>query len=116
MGLGLAVLGVFYTDDMESKDPPLALAQLQQGFACLQSDYPLTIQARRVQKRGVKLGGSGTCNVELELRALLPENLNAVYRYGGSLTTPPYSETVVWTIFAQHAYVSLAQVWLCPHP
>ena len=41
---------------------------------------------------------------------LLPDNLNAYYRYRGSLTTPPYSENVLWTIFAEPIIFSETQI------
>ncbi|KAA0190130.1 hypothetical protein HAZT_HAZT011851 [Hyalella azteca] len=43
------------------------------------------------------------------LSALLPRNKQVFYRYPGSLTTPPCSQAVVWTVFAHTAPVSPAQ-------
>ncbi|NIY71212.1 carbonic anhydrase family protein [Marivivens donghaensis] len=40
-----------------------------------------------------------------DLTDLLPEN-TSVYRYQGSLTTPPCSETVLWTVMQQPVAVS----------
>ena len=42
---------------------------------------------------------------------LLPkDNLNQYYRYHGSLTTPPCSRAVVWTVYQVPVYISWSQV------
>ncbi|PKK24064.1 carbonic anhydrase VI [Columba livia] len=40
---------------------------------------------------------------------MLPENLSHFYRYQGSLTTPPCSESVIWTIFHSPIVLSHTQ-------
>lgn len=45
----------------------------------------------------------------IDAAALLP-NVRAYYRYAGSLTTPPCSETVLWTVFAEPVEASKAQI------
>ena len=49
---------------------------------------------------------------ELVINALqlLPDNINHYYRYQGSLTTPPCSETVTWLILKQPVAVSKSQI------
>jgi len=42
--------------------------------------------------------------------SLLPMNLNNYYRYRGSMTTPPCSETVIWTVFHELVDISTRQV------
>ncbi|XP_048874947.1 LOW QUALITY PROTEIN: carbonic anhydrase 15 [Brienomyrus brachyistius] len=45
------------------------------------------------------------------LISLLPmQNMSQYYRYHGSLTTPPCSEAVVWTVYEAPIYVSQKQV------
>ncbi|XP_054162194.1 carbonic anhydrase 14-like [Oppia nitens] len=37
-------------------------------------------------------------NIHLRLNNLIPTNRNEIFRYQGSLTTPPCSETVTWIL------------------
>lgn len=43
------------------------------------------------------------------LNDLMPQNLDNYWRYSGSLTTPPCSEAVVWTVFEDTLHISQAQ-------
>ncbi|NXI06320.1 CAH6 anhydrase, partial [Pachycephala philippinensis] len=55
--------------------------------------------------------GSTTLS-SLDVQAMLPENLAHFYRYQGSLTTPPCSESVTWTIFHSPIVLSHTQIRL----
>lgn len=55
-------------------------------------------------------GGQSTTLSSLDVQAMLPENLSHFYRYQGSLTTPPCSESVIWTIFHSPIVLSHTQV------
>jgi carbonic anhydrase len=47
---------------------------------------------------------------DFDLSSLLPEHTDQYYRYEGSLTTPPCSQSVVWTVFKHPATISSAQL------
>jgi carbonic anhydrase len=53
--------------------------------------------------------GKAALEGPLDLLPLLPKS-RAYYRYAGSLTTPPCSETVLWTVFAEPVELSQAQI------
>lgn len=44
--------------------------------------------------------------------SLLPVYRNKFYTYHGSLTTPPYFESVTWIVYADHVPISSSQVRL----
>ncbi|XP_073423217.1 carbonic anhydrase 14 [Dendrobates tinctorius] len=44
------------------------------------------------------------------IEVLLPEGPDQYFRYGGSLTTPPCYESVVWTIFYNKVQISMSQM------
>ncbi|XP_076131787.1 carbonic anhydrase 6 [Alosa pseudoharengus] len=47
----------------------------------------------------VKYAGQSMNLSTINVRSMLPENLNHFFRYEGSLTTPPCYESVIWTVF-----------------
>jgi carbonic anhydrase len=82
---GLAVLGVFLVPGAEN-------ATLAKVWAKVPSDK-----------------GEAELDAPIDLLPLLPKS-RAYYRYAGSLTTPPCSETVLWTVFAEPIEISEAQI------
>uniref|UniRef100_A0A8C0IY13 Carbonic anhydrase n=1 Tax=Chelonoidis abingdonii TaxID=106734 RepID=A0A8C0IY13_CHEAB len=56
--------------------------------------------------------GQSTKLSSLDVQAMLPENLSHFYRYQGSLTTPPCSESVIWTVFDSPIILSHTQIKL----
>ncbi len=51
--------------------------------------------------------------IEFNMSSFLPNfdtDLKDYYRYSGSLTTPPCSEGVVWTVFRQYLNISARQL------
>jgi carbonic anhydrase len=49
-------------------------------------------------------------NVTVNVADLLPANLEAYYRYSGSLTDPPYRENVTWIVMKEPIAVSVDQL------
>lgn len=54
--------------------------------------------------------GNTSSLTPFKLRHMLPMQLRDYYRYMGSLTTPPCSETVKWTVFRDRLYMSEEQL------
>jgi len=46
----------------------------------------------------------------IDVRSMLPENINHFFRYQGSLTTPPCYESILWTVFDTPITLSHNQV------
>ncbi len=84
----LAVLGVF----MEEGDENTELRSLWQAMPMHESPEQ-------------RLAG-----LTIDLADLLPRHPNELYRYYGSLTTPPCSETVNWLVLKHSISVSTAQI------
>lgn len=82
---GLAVLGVFLVPGAEN-------ATLAKVWEKMPSEE-----------------GEAELEEPVDLMSLLPQS-RAYYRYAGSLTTPPCSEVVLWTVFAEPVEVSDAQI------
>ena len=62
---------------------------------------------QRVQRQGsnVTLAGS-----RIILDDMLPNDLGRFFKYSGSLTTPPCSESVTWFVFNEITGISLSQL------
>jgi len=91
MGDGLAVLGFFV--DIQGDDNPefeKLLAPIKSGDVVYKDDNVVL-------------------NETFPLNDLMPNNLDNYWRYLGSLTTPPCSEAVVWTVFQDTLNISQAQ-------
>uniref|UniRef100_A0A663LSN8 Carbonic anhydrase n=1 Tax=Athene cunicularia TaxID=194338 RepID=A0A663LSN8_ATHCN len=86
-----------YSSFEEAKDKPNGLAVL--AFLYVVGLMP------RLLSQSTKL-------LSLDVQAMLPENLSHFYRYQGSLTTPPCSESVIWTIFHSPIVLSHTQISL----
>ncbi len=53
--------------------------------------------------------GSQSAEATVDLRSLVPDD-SAIFRYAGSLTTPPCSEVVSWVVFDRPVEVSPIQI------
>merc|ERR1712186_247848 len=101
-----------YSSAKEASTKPGGLVVLSVLFQIAEDDNiflrPITEASRRA-----KTESSSTKHVaKLSLDTLLPRNRRSFYRYEGSLTTPPCSETVSWFLFYDQPTVSEAQMQL----
>ncbi|XP_027695225.1 carbonic anhydrase 9 isoform X3 [Vombatus ursinus] len=86
---GLAVLAAFLQEGPEEND---AYEQLLSRLGAIDDE------------------DSETWIPGLDISALLPQNLHRYFRYKGSLTTPPCSQGVIWTVFNQTVLLSTEQL------
>uniref|UniRef100_A0A8B9FBK9 Carbonic anhydrase n=1 Tax=Amazona collaria TaxID=241587 RepID=A0A8B9FBK9_9PSIT len=89
-----------YSSFEEAKDKP-------NGLAVLAFLYTVGLMPRLLSKARLC---QSTKLLSLDVQAMLPENLSHFYRYQGSLTTPPCSESVIWTIFHSPILLSHTQI------
>uniref|UniRef100_A0A8D0ESX5 Carbonic anhydrase n=1 Tax=Strix occidentalis caurina TaxID=311401 RepID=A0A8D0ESX5_STROC len=94
-----------YSSFEEAKDKPNGLAVL--AFLYVVGLMPRFEFISKLAK--IRFAGQSTKLISLDVQAMLPENLSQFYRYQGSLTTPPCSESVIWTIFHSPIVLSHTQ-------
>ncbi|XP_075301393.1 carbonic anhydrase 14 [Opisthocomus hoazin] len=58
----------------------------------------------------IRYAGQATAVPSFSVQDLLPPRLDLYYRYNGSLTTPPCTQGVLWTLFQQPVRISPAQL------
>ncbi|NWS71329.1 CAH6 anhydrase, partial [Crotophaga sulcirostris] len=97
-----------YSSFEEAKDKPNGLAVL--AFLYVDGHFENTYYSEFISKLAkIRFAGQSTKLISLDIQAMLPENLSHFYRYQGSLTTPPCSESVIWTIFHSPVVLSHTQ-------
>ncbi|XP_054856979.1 carbonic anhydrase 6 [Eublepharis macularius] len=98
-----------YSSFEEAKDKPDGLAVL--AFLYEEGNLENTYYSNFIASLAkIRFAGQSTVLHTLDILSLLPENHANFYRYPGSLTTPPCSETVIWTIFDSPIKLSHAQI------
>lgn len=87
-----------YNSFAEAKDKPDGLAVL--AFFFEDGHFENTYYSDFISNlEKVKYAGQSMNLSSINVRSMLPENLNHFFRYEGSLTTPPCYESVIWTVF-----------------
>uniref|UniRef100_A0A8K9XBA6 Carbonic anhydrase 6 n=2 Tax=Oncorhynchus mykiss TaxID=8022 RepID=A0A8K9XBA6_ONCMY len=87
-----------YKSFQEASDKPDGLAVL--AFFYEDGHFENTYYSDFISNLGkVKYAGQSMNISTLNVRSMLPENLNHFFRYQGSLTTPPCYESILWTVF-----------------
>ncbi|UYV78013.1 CA14 [Cordylochernes scorpioides] len=89
---------------------PEGLAVVGVLFEVRKKDNPILAPLIKAIEQAVRPGGERVRVQGLKLKSLLPESLSPYYRYSGSLTTPPCSEGVVWTLLADRPYIGAEQL------
>ncbi|XP_025024841.1 carbonic anhydrase 6 [Python bivittatus] len=98
-----------YSSFEEAKDKPDGLAVL--AFLFVGTHFENTYYSDFITKLDkVKFAGESTILHSLDILAMLPDNLSNFYRYHGSLTTPPCTENVIWTVFDSPIKLSYTQI------
>lgn len=98
-----------YKSFAEAKDKPDGLAVLAFFYedGHFENTYYSDFLANLAK---VKYAGQSMEISNINIRAMLPENLNHFFRYEGSLTTPPCYESILWTVFDTPVTLSHNQI------
>ncbi|XP_040283237.1 carbonic anhydrase 6 [Bufo bufo] len=95
----------------EAKDKPNGLAVL--AFLYVDGHLENTYYSEVISKLAkIRYAGQETEIKSVNPLAMLPEDLDKYYRYQGSLTTPPCTENVLWTVYDSHIILSENQIKL----
>ncbi|XP_075763534.1 carbonic anhydrase 14 [Pelodiscus sinensis] len=62
------------------------------------------------QLKDIQYAGQEVSIPPFDVQELLPKQLGHYFRYNGSLTTPPCSQNVLWTVFHQRVQISTSQL------
>ncbi|XP_030398391.1 carbonic anhydrase 14 isoform X3 [Gopherus evgoodei] len=62
------------------------------------------------QLKNIQYAGQNVSIPPFDVHELLPRKLGHYFRYNGSLTTPPCSQNVLWTVFQQRVQISSSQL------
>ncbi|XP_018412999.1 PREDICTED: carbonic anhydrase 6 [Nanorana parkeri] len=100
-----------YNSFEEANDKPKGLAVL--AFLYEDGHFENTYYSELISKLAtIRYAGQMTEVKTLDPLAMLPDNLDNFYRYQGSLTTPPCTENVLWTVFDSKVMLSQNQIKL----
>ncbi|XP_026096956.1 carbonic anhydrase 6 [Carassius auratus] len=98
-----------YSSFDEAKDKPDGLAVL--AFFYEDGHFENTYYSDFIANlANIKYAGQAMNITNLNVRSMLPENLNHFFRYQGSLTTPPCHESILWTVFDSPITLSHNQI------
>jgi len=96
----LAVLGIFMQSHAPTKSNHNTARRRQEERTILNTQKATSNEWERYfTAAGVLKSTDNTTVMSLNLSALLGTNLNHFWRYTGSLTTPPCTEGIIWTMF-----------------
>lgn len=87
-----------YKSFTEARDKPDGLAVL--AFFYEDGHFENTYYSDFINNLAkIKYYGQSMNISSIDVRSMLPENMNHFFRYQGSLTTPPCYESILWTVF-----------------
>uniref|UniRef100_A0A8D2J614 Carbonic anhydrase n=1 Tax=Varanus komodoensis TaxID=61221 RepID=A0A8D2J614_VARKO len=100
-----------YSSIEEASDKPDGLAVLAALYVGgnLENTYYSNFIANLAK---IRYAGQSAMLDTLDVLSMLPEDLTRFYRYQGSLTTPPCTENVIWTVFDMPIKLSHTQIML----